>query len=574
MTRTLAAFILFAVLFGCEAMKRPDGLEPEIDATLKGTAERKGAARPDALERALLPPVQMSMPQVQGLELEPRFDLTVTNAPASQVFMSIVAGTRYSMLVHPDVGGSISVNLKDVTVEEALGAIRDLYGYEYRIDGRRVFVQGSGLQTRVFKVNYLPGQRTGASEVRVQSSAISESATATPGTIAAPGSATSRSIESSRVRTEQASNFWVELRAALVAIVGGAEGRSVVVTPQAGVVVVRALPGELRAVDNYLRATRLAVERQVMLEAKIVDVTLSRSFQSGINWAAFSSGGATIGQASQGTLLQPRGQGGGIQATGASAITLDANGVPTAIASSFASAAGRNLVNNTIAGGNVFGLALATSNFAALLTFLETQGNVQVLSSPRIATINNQKAVLKVGTDEFFVTNISTTSTTTGSATQTTPSITVQPFFSGIVLDVTPQIDEEGNIILHVHPAVSEVTESTRVVNFGGALDQVRLPLAKSTVNETDTIVRVTDGNIVAIGGLMSVDVRDNRGGLPGVSEGGLGDLARNTDRRSGKRELVILIKPTLIQSDRDAEIDLRQVRSRLEALTPPADRR
>ena len=555
-------------------MKRPDGLEPEIAAELKGTADRKAAARPDALERALLPPVQMSMPQVQGLELEPRFDLTVTNAPAAQVFMSIVAGTRYSMLVHPDVGGSISVNLKDVTVEEALGAIRDLYGYEYRIDGRRVFVQGSGLQTRVFKVNYLPGQRSGASEVRVQSSAISESATATPGSVPAPGSATSRSIESSRVRTEQASNFWAELRAALVAIVGAGEGRSVVVTPQAGVVVVRALPGELRAVDNYLRATRLAVERQVMLEAKIVDVTLSSSFQSGINWAAFSSGGGTIGQASQGTLLQPRGQGGNIQATGASAITLDANGVPNAIASSFASAAGRNLVNNTVAGGNVFGLALATSNFAALITFLETQGNVQVLSSPRIATINNQKAVLKVGTDEFFVTNISTTSTTTGSATQTTPSITVQPFFSGIVLDVTPQIDEDGNIILHVHPAVSEVTESTRVVNFGGALDQVRLPLAKSTVNETDTIVRVTDGNIVAIGGLMSVDVRDNRGGLPGVSEGGLGDLARNTDRRSGKRELVILIKPTLIQSDRDAEIDLRQVRDRFDALKPPAGRR
>ena len=105
---------------------------------------------------------------------------------------------------------------------------------------------------------------------------------------------------------------------------------------------------------------------------------------------------------------------------------------------------------------------------------------------------------------------------------------------------------------------MSEVTESTRVVNFGGVLDQVRLPLAKSTVNETDTIVRVSDGNIVAIGGLMSVDVRDNRGGLPGVTEGGLGDLLRNTDRRSGKSELVILLKPTVIQSDRDWEQDLR----------------
>jgi len=216
----------------------------------------------------------------------------------------------------------------------------------------------------------------------------------------------------------------------------------------------------------------------------------------------------------------------------------------------------------------VFGLALATANFAALLTFLETQGNVQVLSSPRLATINNQKAVLKVGTDEFFVTGVSTVSTTTGSATQTSPSITVQPFFSGIVLDVTPQIDEDGNIILHVHPSVSEVTESTRVVNLGGGLaDTIRLPLAKSTVNETDTIVRVSDGNIVAIGGLMSVDVRDSRGGLPGITEGGLGDLARNTDRRSAKRELVILIKPTVIQSDRNWEQDLGETRGRMERL-------
>jgi MSHA biogenesis protein MshL len=570
-----AALAGLMLLAGCSMVERPNGLVPEISAELQRTAERKPAARTESLERALLPPVELGMPSVQGLEIEPRFDLAVTSAPAPQVFMSIVSGTGYSMLVHPDVSGTISVNLKDVTVQEALGAIRDLYGYEYRIEGRRIFVQGAGLQTRVFKVNYLPGQRRGASEVRVQSSAVSEAAIAAPGTAPATGSANSRSLESSRVRTEQASDFWLDLRAALVTIVGAAEGRSVVVSPQAGVVVVRAMPGELRAVDSYLRATRIAVERQVMLEAKIVDVTLSSSFQSGINWAAFSSGGGSIGQVSPGTILQPRGDGGRIQATGASAITANADGTRTVIGDSFHAFPGRDLVNHTIAGGSVFGLALATSNFAALLTFLETQGNVQVLSSPRLATINNQKAVLKVGTDEFFVTGVSTVSTTTGSATQTSPSVTVQPFFSGIVLDVTPQIDEDGNIILHVHPSVSEVTESTRVVNLGGGLsDTIRLPLAKSTVNETDTIVRVTDGNIVAIGGLMSVDVRDNRGGLPGITEGGFGDLARNTDKRSAKRELVILIKPTVIQSDRESEIDLRELRGRFDSLKPPAERR
>jgi MSHA biogenesis protein MshL len=215
----------------------------------------------------------------------------------------------------------------------------------------------------------------------------------------------------------------------------------------------------------------------------------------------------------------------------------------------------------------VFGLALQTSNFALLLSFLESQGNVQVLSSPRIATINNSKAVLKVGTDEFFVTNVSTTATTSGNATTTSPSVTVQPFFSGIVLDVTPQIDQGNNIILHIHPSVSEVTESTRVVNLGGQIAEIRLPLAKSTVSETDTVVRVTDGNIVAIGGLMSVDIRDARSGIPGVPEGGVGNLLRNTDRSLRKKELVILLKPTLIESDRDWERDVRETRRRMEVL-------
>jgi MSHA biogenesis protein MshL len=141
----------------------------------------------------------------------------------------------------------------------------------------------------------------------------------------------------------------------------------------------------------------------------------------------------------------------------------------------------------------------------------------------------------------------------------------VQPFFSGIVLDVTPQINEAGEIILHIHPSVSEVTESTRVINIGGGNPSITLPLAKSTVSETDTIVRVVDGNIVAIGGLMSLDQRDSRGGLPGLADTVLG----NTSKTSTKRELVILLKPTVIQSDRNWEQDIEQTRSRYESMYP-----
>jgi MSHA biogenesis protein MshL len=570
--RSPTALVAALVLSSCQLPPpHSSALDPAIKAEMDRTAERRKPPTPPDIEQALLPPLQMEMPAVRGQPIDQRFDLSVSNAPAPQVFMSLVSGTRYSMLVHPSVSGTISVNLKDATMREALDALRELYGYDYRIEGTRVFIHPAGLQTRIFQVSYLPGQRRGLSDVRVQSGAVSDTAaTAGAGAPGAPSpqpasASTSRSLESSRVTTQQQSDFWADLQTALRALVGAGEGRSIVVTPQSGVVVVRALPSELRAVEQYLRATRLAVERQVMLEAKIVEVTLSDGYQAGINWALFRNSGpdAVVGQLSSSTSpstatqLGTRGQ---VLGTGAAPDGLVTN---LAARSAVATAGALGVTGPA---GAIFGLALQTSNFAALLSFLESQGSVQVLSSPRIATINNQKAVLKVGTDEFFVTNVTTTTTTTGTSSQQSPTVTVQPFFSGIVLDVTPQIDEGGNIILHIHPSVSEVTESVRVVNLGGQIAEIRLPLAKSTVSETDTIVRVLDGNIVAIGGLMSVDVRDSRGGLPGAA-----DVLRNTSRTLRKKELVILLKPTVIQSDRNWESDLRETRERIESLGQPA---
>ena len=173
-----------------------------------------------------------------------------------------------------------------------------------------------------------------------------------------------------------------------------------------------------------------------------------------------------------------------------------------------------------------------------------------MLSSPRIATLNNQKAVLKVGSDELFVTGISTTTTSGATGSTSTPSLTLQPFFSGVALDVTPQIDDAGNVMLHVHPTVSNVTEKQKNVDLG-SLGSFRLPLANSTVSETDSIVRVRNGQIVAIGGLMTQEQRDDRNGLPGFSELPLfGALFRSKSGLMSKRELVILIKPTVIGND------------------------
>ena len=154
---------------------RPSGIEPGIRAALE-PAPAKKEARSAAINQALLPPLRMAMPEVRERPIEPRFDLSVNNAPAQQVFNSIVSGTRYSMLVPPSVRGTISVNLKDVSVREALDSIRELYGYDYKLEGTRIFIQPAGLQTRVFQVNYLQGQRRGSSDVRVQSGSVSDAA--------------------------------------------------------------------------------------------------------------------------------------------------------------------------------------------------------------------------------------------------------------------------------------------------------------------------------------------------------------------------------------------------------------
>ena len=545
---------------------RPTSVNPAITGEMDKAIAGRAPQQVELPQQALLPPLRMEMPSVEGRPIDARFDLSVSNAPAAQVFMAIAAGTRYSMLLNPGVSGMITVNLKDVTVREALDSLRELYGYDYRFDGSRIFVQPAGLQTKIYRVNYLLGQRRGTSDLRVQSGSLADSAVPSsapspaspaapvPGGPGSPGAA--RTMDSTRVTTNIVNDFWGDLRSALTAIVGSGDGRSVVVSPQSGVVLVRAFPTELRAVENYLRETRLVVERQVMLEAKVIEVTLAEGFQSGINWSLFrthDSPRGAIGQIGNNTQL----------GTSNSGLPLIGGGLasdpPGGILASTAT-----LASNA---GAVFGLAFQTSNFAALLQFLDSQGTTQVLSSPRIATLNNQKAVLKVGTDEFFVTNVATVTTTTGTTTQQTPTVTVAPFFSGIMLDVTPQIDQFNNITLHIHPSISEVTESRRVVDLGGTIPSITLPLAKSAVNESDTVVRVTDGNIVAIGGLMSVDVRDGRTGIPGVADSNV--LLRNSDRQARKREIVILLKPTIIQSDASWGQDLRETRERLERFIP-----
>jgi MSHA biogenesis protein MshL len=567
------------LLAGCESkLIRPGVVAGRIDTEAAEAARQKPSAPPPpAVAQALLPPLTVELPGAEK-PVEPRFDLSVNNAPANQIFMAMVSGTRYSMLVHPDIREAVTINLKDVTLTEALDAMREVYGYEYRIEGTRIYVLPVTIQSRLFQVNYLASRRVGRADVRVSSGSIQApvSPAATPGAApqqpgTAPSQSASLSLESSRVTTSSDNDFWPEVQAAIRTIIGEGGGRSVVVNANAGVIMVRALPKELRTVEQYLKAMSLVIERQVMLEAKIMEVTLSDQYATGINWAAFGGGRFAAGVGTPGTVLRADGSMTANGVTVDPAASRPQSPDPLSTLAGTIGSASRRFATATASTTSIFGLAFQTNNFASLLTFLESQGTVHVLSSPRIATLNNQKAVIKVGTDEFFVTAVQTTTVATGTNTTVSPSITTQPFFSGVALDVTPQISDDDLITLHIHPSVSSVTDKNKVVDLG-TLGVFQLPLASSTINESDTIVRVQDGTIAAIGGLMRLSQGDTRSGLPNTGDSTvLSNVFGSRNQTLSKSELVILLKVTVIKGDAAWQAQAREMNERIQDLARPA---
>jgi len=523
-------FPLIAALFllqGCSLTSGSDVLarsQAELNKNQQTPSKPKPLQVPAAVSADVLSASAMPL---QNTPLLPRFNLAASGVSAPEFFASLVSDSDFSIVVHPDVRGTVSLQLKQVTLPEVMAVVQQIYGFDIRQQGLIYQVYPAGLRTETIAVNYLLMQRHGLSSIAVNSGGVSQDQQNNgqngnnqnnqnnqqnqngDGQNGLGNGNQQQQFNGSMIQSTSKTDFWKDLQEAVRGILGNAPQRTVVVSPQAGLVTVRGMPDEIAAVRAFLQQTEQHLQRQVILEAKIIEVTLNDDYQQGINW--------------QNALAN-------IDSTN---LTLRNT------AGSFG--------NKISAGiGGLTSIAFENADFEGVISLLSTQGDAQVLSSPRVTAVNNQKAVIKVGQDEYFVTDVSSNTTTANNGVQnTTPSITLQPFFSGIALDVTPQIDANGQVILHVHPSVTETAEQVKTIRLSN--EDVILPLAQSNIRESDTIIKASNGEIVVIGGLMQTVISDQESGVPGLrSLPLLGNLFKSTSKSEKKKELVILLKPTV----------------------------
>jgi MSHA biogenesis protein MshL len=504
---------------------------------------------PTAVTDALIPDFNQTLLGEPLASRPATFNVSVHEVDAREFFMSLVVDSQENMVVHPDVTGRISLELKNVSIAQVLSAVQKVYGYDYSKTDIGYIIYPATLQTKIFKIDRIDLLREGSSNTRVSSGQINNNSrrnntynqnndNSSAGT---NPNGNSNSTSGSWITTSSKTDFWEELQLSLSAIVevdapstGNAEsnelsnpktGSKVVINKQTGIVVVRANPTQMREVEKLVESTQGQIARQVVIEAKILEIILDDKHQDGVNWA---------------TIVRE----------GSKAFLTASNPLPSIVAGTT----------------EVFTLGIRSGDFYAFIELMEGQGKTNILSSPRISTLNNQKAVIKVGEDEYFITDIASNNSLSAATNTVTQDITWTPFFSGIALDVTPQISDSNNITLHIHPSITRVRQDDKKFSING--DDNSLPMARNTVRESDSIVHAENGQIIVIGGLMQENREENKQGVSLLSRiPYLGNAFRENKGTGLKSELVILLKPTIIGNSQDWNAPLDDSRERMQQL-------
>lgn len=466
--------------------------------------------------------------------------LTAVNQDLGTVVRELANRFGMQYQIDPEVRKSnVNTTLRNTTLPQALAAIIP-QGVTYEIRDNVLRIGPARVETRIFSLDYVALSRVGTASTVIQRRLGGNSLGAGAGGAiggaggfaggqGGVGSLAGAAGGADVISAVSVADVWEEIRVAIDALVfdaptgtegqtqqsslmGGSaggggrpysrtspDGRRLIINPIAGTITVTAMSGHLDQIELFIRTFEASIQRQVLIEAKIVEVNLDRSFEFGIDWNVVASNGT-------GAKFSP---GGG---------RLGSN------------------VEFTLTGGG--------TQISAVLTALSSQGDVRVLSSPRVSALNNQRAVFDVTTGEI-VFNLSREPVVGPNGTVTfTSTVSPTQVNVGIVLDVLPQIGADNTVTMNIRPVVTSVARTATFTSPDGTLFQA--PVIDT--RESDTMARLRAGETIIIGGLMQNRREKVRSGIPVLRSIPLiGGLFSRTVDIERKAELVIFLTPTII---------------------------
>ncbi|MEX2273908.1 MAG: hypothetical protein WD690_20760 [Vicinamibacterales bacterium] len=448
------------------------------------------------------------------------FDLDLAEPMSLRVLLRLlVKDTGLNLVLPQDLDAEFVGELQGVTLREALDLILPPHGLDYIIEGRvlRVFPREMG--TRIYNVDYIATLRGGSRSMSASSSAggggggttgaAGAAAGATPGAGGAGGSGGGGS--SAQVSANDAGDMFTELLEGITNL--KSENGRFNLDRKAALLQVIDFPENQRRIEFYLESVLRRVHRQVLIEAKVLEVELRDEFSAGINWNMI------LGSAAGNNVT-----------------------------------AGQTLAPST-AGGFTIGLALG--NLTALASAFETQGKVTVLSSPRVTAMNNEPALMRAGTQDVFFVTTTQIDPQTGQILQS--AVVPQTITEGVVLSVTPQISADGIIHMSISPSVTERT--------GQATSRLGDTVPIISVRETDTVVRAREGETVVIAGMMQERLNNDVSKVPFLGDlPGIGAAFRRTQKTTRKTELVILLSAKIIPHGQQGLVSATEAERILEA--------
>ncbi|MFA6147768.1 MAG: secretin N-terminal domain-containing protein [bacterium] len=439
-----------------------------------------------------------------------RYTLVMAGADARELFLSLARENDFNLVLSPEVSGTVTMDIKEATAEELMDEVCGMLGCRAVFGGNTVRIAPEKRATRVFPVDYLLTGRTG-------SGSLMASTSASGGGGGGVSTTTSESQSTNSVFTEEKGDFWGGLADEIGALLSPGSGK-VVINRTSGTVTVTDYIANVEQVEQYLRMIEARVRTGVVIETRILEVTLDDSTKYGIDWTALPD---------------------------LSSLSLSGS-----------LAGGATAAQGLSTGSTTFQLGVAGSKFNAFLDAQAQAGNLNVLSAPKVSTLNNQKAIIRIGRQDVFFRAVVTPASTTSAAftTYTPDSVT-----EGIILSVTPQVGQDGRIMLAIHPSI------TVKVGTAEAPDKNTAPILD--IRETNTVVTVADGETVFIGGMMQERTQETVNSVPLLGDiPYLGALFRSNEQVKKKTELVILISPRVVRTGEGAEIAARE-RERLQAL-------